>query len=256
MPGIRAAIVTGPGLEHRVVANALTHALGDSLATVVVETLPADRWRQLTRYRPLVTAERLATKAYRRLSGLDAHRGKTLAAAFGSVAPAWPRDIEYETPSANTLPTRAWLNTCRVSHLFVYGTGILRVDTLGDTIALNLHTGYSPDYRGADTNFWPLYDGRPEAVGVTVHACTAALDGGAIYARATVPAGAFDDPEIVFVRQVQAGAELYADVARQLLCGATLTPVPQDLSTGRCYRFVDRTWWHDARYAWQRRRAR
>jgi hypothetical protein len=40
--------------------------------------------------------------------------------------------------------------------------------------------GLSPYYRGSGTNFWPLVNGEPELVGVTIHLATLDVDAGAI----------------------------------------------------------------------------
>ncbi len=82
-------------------------------------------------------------------------------------------------------------------------------------------------------------------VGVTVHECTAALDGGAIYARASVELEPDDDSFLAFARCVKVGAEVYASVAARLANGTAIAARPQDLETGRLYRFVDRTFVHE-----------
>jgi len=51
-------------------------------------------------------------------------------------------------------------------------------DYLIEREAINIHMGISPYYRGADCNFWAMYDGRPEFVGATIHYLTKGLDSG------------------------------------------------------------------------------
>ena len=46
--------------------------------------------------------------------------------------------------------------------------------------AINIHAGVSPYYRGADCNFWALYDDNPHLVGTTVHLLSKGLDSGPI----------------------------------------------------------------------------
>lgn len=62
--------------------------------------------------------------------------------------------------------------------------------------AYNLHMGVSPYYRGNDTNFWPLYDGRPDYVGATIHRLTKGLDSGPVVCHAFPTAAAVDGFEL------------------------------------------------------------
>lgn len=106
-------------------------------------------------------------------------------------------------------------------------------------LALNLHTGISPRYRGTSCAFWPIHNGEPEWVGATVHQCVAAVDGGRIFAtvHATVRRG--DDLHRIFARAVRAGADAYVAVIGDAMAG-TVVGVPQDLSAGREYPGSDR----------------
>ena len=46
--------------------------------------------------------------------------------------------------------------------------------------AINIHMGISPYYRGADCNFWAMYDGNSHLVGATIHMLSKGLDSGSI----------------------------------------------------------------------------
>jgi folate-dependent phosphoribosylglycinamide formyltransferase PurN len=69
--------------------------------------------------------------------------------------------------------------------------------------AMNIHMGVSPFYRGSSTNFWAMYDGRPELVGATIHLLSKGLDSGPILFHAFPPAEAVD-PFVHGMRAVQA----------------------------------------------------
>lgn len=65
----------------------------------------------------------------------------------------------------------------------VFGASWIRpplVDVLVSKRAINIHMGMSPYYRGSSTNFWAMYDRRPEMVGATVHLLSRGLDSGGI----------------------------------------------------------------------------
>ena len=65
----------------------------------------------------------------------------------------------------------------------VFGSSYIKgelVDFLVSKGCFNIHMGASPYYRGTATNFWPLYDDKPEFVGATIHLLTKGLDSGPI----------------------------------------------------------------------------
>lgn len=124
--------------------------------------------------------------------------------------------------------------------VLVYGTGLVSRRTLEAIPAptLNLHSGLSPFYRGTACHVWPLAEGRPDRLGVTVHECVPALDAGAVLATATLPPEAVrgcESVHAVFAELVRIGAPLYAEAAVAALAGRSAA-VPQDLSLGREYR--------------------
>lgn len=77
----------------------------------------------------------------------------------------------------------------------VFGSSFIRgplADALIERKALNIHMGISPYYRGTATNFWALYDDRPEYVGATIHLLTKGLDSGPILFHALPGARSVD----------------------------------------------------------------
>ena len=92
--------------------------------------------------------------------------------------------------------------------------------------AYNIHMGTSPYYRGSATNFWALYDGRPQYVGATIHLITAGLDSGPMLFHALPPAEATEPflLGMIAVRAAQQG--LVHSLAHGEL--QAMVPVPQD----------------------------
>ena len=70
--------------------------------------------------------------------------------------------------------------------ILVMGTSLVsrKVIDSSRVASLNIHTGMSPYYRGSNTNFWPLVQGKPEYCGVTVHGLTTGIDSGGIVVQA------------------------------------------------------------------------
>lgn len=63
----------------------------------------------------------------------------------------------------------------------IFGSSYIKgwlIDFLVDKMAINIHMGLSPYYRGSSCNFWALYDYKPEYVGATIHKLSRGLDSG------------------------------------------------------------------------------
>ena len=63
----------------------------------------------------------------------------------------------------------------------IFGSSYIKgelVDFLVNEKAMNIHAGVSPYYRGADCNFWALYDDNPHLVGATINLLSKGLDNG------------------------------------------------------------------------------
>ena len=66
-------------------------------------------------------------------------------------------------------------------YYLVFGSSYIKgelVEFLVNNKAINVHMGVSPYYRGADCNFWALYDNNPHLVGATIHLLSKGLDSG------------------------------------------------------------------------------
>jgi methionyl-tRNA formyltransferase len=153
-----------------------------------------------------------------------------------------PASIVRVVPGHNSEECRRLLEDLRPRVLAVYGTALIRpaVLSLAGELALNLHTGISPRYRGASSTFWALHNEEPEWIGATVHILDPGVDSGDVLGIARPEISEDDDEESLFAKCVKAGAELYADRLNAALDGPVQAE-PQDLGEGRMYRFVDRT---------------
>jgi len=155
----------------------------------------------------------------------------------------------------NTADTRSLIRDLHPDVILVYGTAIVRDETLSlaSRLALNLHTGISPHYRGAGGAFWPLYNGELGRLGATIHQCTSDIDGGAIYKVGQSQLEENDDMFSVFARSVKLGADLYVQAVRELLDGR-LQGRPQRHELGREYHAVMKGWRHELSVRWRIRR--
>lgn len=112
--------------------------------------------------------------------------------------------------------------------IIVYGTSIIREPLFSQIQekAINLHAGWAPQYRGSHSNFWALYDGHPEYVGMTIQALDADVDAGGIWQQVGVQPEA--DPFLYAMKTIKAGF----DVLAYQLAKAWAWPAPkaQDIS--------------------------
>jgi hypothetical protein len=116
-------------------------------------------------------------------------------------------------------------------YYIVFGASFIKgplIDVLLGERAVNIHMGVSPYYRGSSTNFWAMYDGRPEMVGATIHLLGRGLDSGPMLFHA-FPAPAAVDPFVYGMLAVQSAHAALVDHLRHgTLAG--IEPVDQDKS--------------------------
>jgi len=113
----------------------------------------------------------------------------------------------------------------------VFGSSFIRgplADALIERRCLNLHMGISPYYRGTASNFWALYDERPDYVGATIHLLSTGLDSGPILFHA-LPAVKPVDPFRLGMDAVGAAIDGFIE---RLASGEihTIEPIAQDRS--------------------------
>ena len=239
---MRVIIITGEDLEHRYVANRLTTHV--PIAGIVVDqgkpSTSSQRLRRyFRRYSALQMIERVFINVVRKVCKDRSVRAETVPAVFGPEnCSAFQRtDLVQYVQGINDPEAIRIVTALQPDVILVFGTGIVRdkVLSIAKIMALNLHTGVSPIYRGADCVFWPLHNNEIDMLGATVHECTQEVDGGKIFGVTRVNLKRDDNLFSVFARCVVAGAELYVHTVQKLLEGR-LEGKPQDLSKGREYR--------------------
>lgn len=229
-------IITGDGPEHRYVANKLTSRF-DVSRIFVCDSPPPRSWKATLKRSGREFAGKSLRRVYLKLIGDAAQRKASVQATLGPMSENFqaphllthcglPKDPLLEAEVARSQP----------EIIAVYGTGIVpdRVLQKAGFVALNMHTGLSPWYRGVSCFLWPLIDRRPDMVGATVHECTVEVDGGRIFYQARARLVQGDDIHAVFARAVIAGAEGYADVLSKAL-SQELEGTVQDMRIGREY---------------------
>lgn len=248
-------MLTSDGPEHHYVTNRILDDF-DLEAIIVDRGLRqgrGDRIRYvLDRYTVGQLASRLLLRVASALFRDNVRRRDELLDVFGDEARGFSRpDLVREVDGINTDEGRSAVREASPDLLLVYGTGIVgrKVLSLASDTALNLHTGMSPEYRGADCAFWPLHNHDFDLIGATIHECTPRVDGGAIYARERADLRPNDGQFSVFARCVEVGAEAYVATIQRAL-GGQLSGKQQDLEVGREYRAADKRLRHDLSVRW------
>lgn len=133
------------------------------------------------------------------------------------------------------------LRDARPDLLVVFGSGLLGPETrsIPGIGSLNIHTGITQLFRGVDSAFWAIHEGRPEGIGATVHFVDATIDAGEVVVQARPELRQDDRLEDLFLRSVGLGFELMklaVEAARDgKLAGA---PLP---AQGQLFRRADMT---------------
>jgi methionyl-tRNA formyltransferase len=138
--------------------------------------------------------------------------------------------------SVNTNEVLAYLLSKSPDYLFVYGTGIIGEELIKefDGRIINMHLGLSPFYRGAGTNFYPIYNNEPEFCGVTIHYLDAGIDTGEIISRGRAVIKAKDNPHSLGCRIIKVGIKLIIESLERIREN-NFRPIKQNLGIGKVY---------------------
>lgn len=101
-------------------------------------------------------------------------------------------------------------------------------------ICLNLHKGITPYYRGTNCLLWPLYNGEPDCVGVTVNQVNERIDSGLVANQVRYKLEPGDTPFSIDLKSMKLGTELMKKTLREIQ-DDNIIWVEQDLSKGRVY---------------------
>jgi folate-dependent phosphoribosylglycinamide formyltransferase PurN len=171
---------------------------------------------------------RLPQKPIRRRHAADYRR------IFGDAWQALDRDIPIlVVPKINAPQVVARLSAEKADVLLDHGTSIVGREVLATApLALNVHWGLSPYYRGTHCTEWALMNWDPYNIGVTIHQLTQRIDGGGIVAQRRIDVAANDSVHSLNMRLTQAGTALMLQVLDQLERGLDLPCRQQDLAQG------------------------
>jgi methionyl-tRNA formyltransferase len=114
----------------------------------------------------------------------------------------------------------------------IYGDALL---ASARGLALNLHSGWCPTYRGTNTVEWTLYRRDLARLGSTVHVLTSGLDAGPILRRSTACVIPGDTVATCFARVVALGTDLMCEVVDEIIRSDEVVVYDQPEAAGRSY---------------------
>jgi len=139
------------------------------------------------------------------------------------------RSMPMKMGDVSRMPCEWFGEALRADVFVVFGASFIKGSLCEHLVAhraMNIHMGISPYYRGSSTNFWAMYDDRPELVGATIHLLSKGLDSGPMLFHA-LPEAREVDPFVYGMRAVRAA---HLGLVEYLQSGKQLEPVPQDKS--------------------------
>lgn len=209
-------VITGDHPRHKYLANQLAEA--GILSGWIIETR-----KPFMPVAPAGLSDNLT-----RLFNLHFKRREEAEERFFGT-PGVPSDLRTMTVTPETLnsqDTIGFIQDCAPKLVLSYGCHKLSDELieLSRATCWNTHGGFSPQYRGVTTHFWPSFMLEPQMTGVTLHETTVQIDGGGIiHQNAALEMHAEDGLHDLAARTVRS----YADELPGLLVNALKAPLPK-----------------------------
>ena len=172
------------------VANALARRF-DNLHLLIEE--PEAKWAIVRRRArllgwPRALGQAAGGVAHKFLARASQSRIDRLCQAQNLLCAPQPEIPAQHVGSVNSEACRAALAALRPAVVAVYGTRIIRLETLRAIAVpvLNYHAGINPKYRGQHPGYWALVNRDAENAGVTIHVVDEGVDTGGVVAQARV----------------------------------------------------------------------
>ncbi|HNX91050.1 MAG TPA: formyltransferase family protein [Candidatus Omnitrophota bacterium] len=139
----------------------------------------------------------------------------------------------------NSEETMAVLREIRPDLIIVVGTRKLEpaIFNFPKYGTINLHSGILPYYRGADSEFWAMYNGEIDKIGVTVHYLDKELDSGDIILTEKQKVLAVDKHNNLRMKNLIVGAAKISEAVRKIEKNE-ITRYKQDTSLAVTYKTV------------------
>lgn len=137
----------------------------------------------------------------------------------------------------------SFLQAVRPDVVAVLGSSVMKpaVISIPSRAMINLHSGLSPYYRGTWSYGWPIVNGEPEYIGVTVHHVNPGIDTGDVIYQTKPVLADKDDLNSIFLKVICEGVELMVRAIRDIGDSGSVVSHRQPENTGRLYLTKDLT---------------
>ena len=242
-------VITTPGSQKRDFANELTRRT-KSVSLVVVQ-LPKKR-PFLLRIKGFVRKVSLLHLPWEAMCFFLSRtkKNRALLQSVKSFTPFRRDQKEYVAQTifvddVNSDEVAEKIEAIRPKVIAIWGGMIVKDRVLRHAdIAVNLHAGICPYYRGSNGNFHALLQGEKEKVGFTVHTAVPEVDAGDILS--IIPGNPALSREAFFRDLNDKAAETYIRTIDRLLRGEKVERKKQDLMLGHNY--LLREWTYQKNY--------
>jgi len=138
-----------------------------------------------------------------------------------------------EVNNINSKTVLARLKQEKVDLILDHGTSLVKNKILETAdLALNLHWGLSPYYRGTFCTDWAIINWDPHNIGVTIHKLTRIIDGGNILVQRRAVVKPSDTVHSLNMQLTSLGTELTIEAINKTEAGDELQFHKQNLATG------------------------
>jgi len=112
--------------------------------------------------------------------------------------------------------------------IVVFGTDIIKSNIINvSQNIINFHLGLSPYYNGAGTTWWPMFEGKFEKLGTTIHYLDEGVDTGKIISQTKADIKIDDNPHQIGFKNIITGTEELLKVCNALYSGEKIEGITQ-----------------------------
>lgn len=135
------------------------------------------------------------------------------------------------TEDVNSKAVIDFLKDNSIDYIIVYGGKIIKsqIISIWNHKIINLHNGYSPQYRGSNTLFWPILE-NSQYVGITIHYLTKDLDCGQLIMRELIKSEKFLFPETLQAYSFYRTTVLVEIIINMLVSGVKLPVIDSKIN--------------------------
>lgn len=145
--------------------------------------------------------------------------------------------INIKCGEINSDDFRLFLKETEPDIVAVLGSSIIKTHIISvpRITMVNIHSGLSPYYRGTWSYGWPLVNGEPEYIGVTVHHINPGIDTGDIICQTKPVLEKNDDLNAIFLKIICEGTGLVIKTIEEYIETGSVVSYKQPSNVGKQY---------------------